>query len=205
MQDKIKNALKGLDVANEGQWTKEGLPNINFLKIVTGIPTLTREQVQEVAPDFTRDNPTLAEQQQATEEQAPATNETHVEQPVPPVAPENSTQDAESDGANGTFEGTLNVSQNPLEIEYESDEQEQKALEQYKDELDIEINRLNDIKHNVVKRLDEFVDAARPHDAKTMQMAIQLMHKQEKNSKQVVEKTTMQQKYPLDRVKASNK
>ncbi|QPI18522.1 hypothetical protein [Providencia phage PSTCR7] len=205
MQDKIKNALKGLDVANEGQWTKEGLPNINFLKIVTGIPTLTREQVQEVAPNFTRDNPTVVEQQQVPEEQAHAANETQVEQPVVPVAPENSTQNVESDGANGNFEGTLNVLQNPLEIEYESDEQEQKALEQYKDELDIEINRLNDIKHNVVKRLDEFVDAARPHDAKTMQMAIQLMHKQEKNSKQVVEKTTMQQKYPLDRVKASNK
>lgn len=202
MQDKIKNALKGLDVANEGQWTKEGLPNINFLKIVTGIPTLTREQVQEVAPDFTRDNPTLTEQQQATEEHAPLTNEKPVEQPVLPVVPENPIEDV---GKEGEFNGTLYVSQNPLETEYESDEQEQKALKQYKDELDIEINRLNDIKINVVRRLDHFVCAARPHDAKTMQKAIQLMHAQEQNSKHVVENNTMQQKYPLDRVKVSKK
>lgn len=205
MQDKIKEALKGLDVANEGHWTKEGLPNINFLKIVTGITTLSREQVQEVAPNFTRDNPTLAEQQQATEEQAPATDETPVEQPVPPVAPENSTENVESNGANGTFEGTFNILQNPLEIKYESDEQEQKALQHFKNEIDAELNRLNEIKSIVVKRLDAFVVASQPYNAKTMQKAIQLMHAQEQGSKQIVEKTTAQQKYPLDRVKASKK
>lgn len=202
MQDKIKEALKGLDVANEGHWTKDGLPNINFLKIVTGITTLSREQVQEVAPNFTRDNPTLAEAQQPIEEQAPAIMENPAESPVPPVVQENPTENAET-GA--SFSGTLHVSENPLEIEYESDEQEQKALQHFKDELDQELNRLQEIKSIVVKRLDEFVIASQPLNATTMQKAIQMMHAQEKGSKQVIEKTTVQQKYPLDRVKTSKK
>jgi hypothetical protein len=60
MKQKIVEALQKLDPQNDNQWTQDGLPKLDALKFLVG-DTVTREQVQEAAPDFTRTNTTIGE------------------------------------------------------------------------------------------------------------------------------------------------
>jgi hypothetical protein len=64
MSDKIKAALAKLDPKNDNHWTGDGLPRIETLRLLSGTPTLTREEVLAVAPTFSR--------QSAAAETAPA-------------------------------------------------------------------------------------------------------------------------------------
>lgn len=61
MKDKIVDALQKLDVANDNQWTQDGLPKIEILKFLMGGEAITREQVEEAAPGFTRANPVIGD------------------------------------------------------------------------------------------------------------------------------------------------
>lgn len=56
MNEKIIAGLKQLDVKTDAQWTQEGLVNLNAFKFVLGGESVTREQVEEAAPGFTREN-----------------------------------------------------------------------------------------------------------------------------------------------------
>lgn len=60
MKQKIVDALKKLDPNNDNQWTQDGQPKLDALKFLVG-DTVTREQVQEAAPDFNRGNTTIGE------------------------------------------------------------------------------------------------------------------------------------------------
>ena len=55
MNEKIIAGLKSLDVKTDAQWTQEGLVNLNAFKFVIGGEAVTREQLEEVAPGFTRE------------------------------------------------------------------------------------------------------------------------------------------------------
>lgn len=61
MKQKIVDALKKLDPKNDNQWTQDGLPKLDALKFILG-ESVSREQLAEVAPDFTRENTKLAEE-----------------------------------------------------------------------------------------------------------------------------------------------
>ena len=61
MKEKIVEALQKLDVANDNQWTQDGLPKIEILKFLMGGEAITREQVEEAAPGFTRANPVIGD------------------------------------------------------------------------------------------------------------------------------------------------
>lgn len=56
MNEKIVTGLKQLDVKTDAQWTQEGLVNLNAFKFVIGGEAVTREQLEEVAPGFNREN-----------------------------------------------------------------------------------------------------------------------------------------------------
>lgn len=60
MKQKIVEALKKLDPQNDNQWTQDGLPKLDALKFTIG-EAVTREQVQEAAPDFSRTNTSILE------------------------------------------------------------------------------------------------------------------------------------------------
>lgn len=59
MKDKILDALQKLDTKNDNQWTQDGLPKIEILKFLMGGEIVTREQINEAAPGFTRENPVI--------------------------------------------------------------------------------------------------------------------------------------------------
>lgn len=71
MKDVILAALAKLDPAVDSHWTAEGLVNLNTFKFLAGGVAISREQLEEVAPDFRRENPHVAresEVEQATGE-----------------------------------------------------------------------------------------------------------------------------------------
>jgi hypothetical protein len=54
MTDAIKKALSELDPKNTRHWMEDGLPKVAVVAAKSGIPDLTREQINEVAPLFNR-------------------------------------------------------------------------------------------------------------------------------------------------------
>ena len=60
MKDVILAALAKLDPAVDSHWTAEGLVNLNTFKFLAGGVAVSREQLEEVAPDFRRENPHVA-------------------------------------------------------------------------------------------------------------------------------------------------
>ena len=73
MKDVILAALAKLDPAVDSHWTAEGLVNLNTFKFLAGGVAISREQLEEVAPDFRRENPHVAgesETDQATSDGA---------------------------------------------------------------------------------------------------------------------------------------
>ena len=85
MKDVILAALAKLDPAVDSHWTAEGLVNLNTFKFLAGGVAISREQLEEVAPGFRRENPHVVVEGEA----APATVEGAVdlmEQKTAPVA-----------------------------------------------------------------------------------------------------------------------
>lgn len=60
MKQKIIEALGKLDVNNDNHWTNDGLPKLEALKFSVG-SNVTRDQVNEVAPGYTREHPFFIE------------------------------------------------------------------------------------------------------------------------------------------------
>lgn len=60
MKEKIIEALGKLDVNNDNHWTNEGLPKLEALKFSVG-SNVTRDQLNEVAPGYTREHPFFIE------------------------------------------------------------------------------------------------------------------------------------------------
>lgn len=56
----IREALSNLDPFNDDQWTDEGAPKIDVLKELLGRP-VTRQEIIDAAPHFSKDNPILDE------------------------------------------------------------------------------------------------------------------------------------------------
>lgn len=57
---KIQEALQLLDAKEDGHWTNDGLPRVGIVEALSGIKPLTRGQITEAAPAFTRANPSIA-------------------------------------------------------------------------------------------------------------------------------------------------
>lgn len=65
----IKISLDKLDPANEEHWTSDGLPRLDVLKKMSGNVNLTRKQVTDADPSFTRASVLEAEKvEEATDE-----------------------------------------------------------------------------------------------------------------------------------------
>lgn len=72
---KIIAALKQLDTGNDNHWTTDGLPRLETVKFNAGDQSLTRDQVSQAAPGYTRSNPVLPEQDDASSNNGAGTNE----------------------------------------------------------------------------------------------------------------------------------
>jgi hypothetical protein len=53
--DKILDAVKKLDPNNDNHWTADGLPRIDTVRMLASDTSLTREQVDKIAPAFNRE------------------------------------------------------------------------------------------------------------------------------------------------------
>ena len=52
--EKILAALLKLDVNNDAHWTTDGLPKIEMVRMLAANPTLTRAELTDASPEFTR-------------------------------------------------------------------------------------------------------------------------------------------------------
>lgn len=72
-KQKLIEALKKLDSANDNHWTTDGKPKVDTVKFLAG-GTVTREDIDAVAPDFTRDNRVVkGEEESGAATEAPVT------------------------------------------------------------------------------------------------------------------------------------
>lgn len=71
----IKEALGQLDTLNDEQWTGDGAPRVDAVEAILG-EDVTRAQIIEVAPEFSRENPVLPDDEEASNDE-----ETSEEQP----------------------------------------------------------------------------------------------------------------------------
>lgn len=74
MKDVILAALAKLDPAVDSHWTAEGLVNLNTFKFLAGGVAISREQLEEVAPDFRRENPHVAGETEANQSASEGTD-----------------------------------------------------------------------------------------------------------------------------------
>lgn len=86
MKQKIQEALSKLDPANDNHWTGDGLPRIETVKILSSISGVSRGEITDAAPLFTRSNLVLEGQSEQVNEQ-----ESKAETPV--VTSESEEQD----------------------------------------------------------------------------------------------------------------
>lgn len=70
MPKSIEEALLELDPENLNHWTTEGLPRIETVKLLVSDHSITREMINSVAPNFTRES--FAEQLKQETKQAEA-------------------------------------------------------------------------------------------------------------------------------------
>lgn len=103
MSDKIKEALKKLDVNNENHWTQDGSPRLETVKFNNGGEAISREEIEESFPGF---NQTTAAgywmaQGAAVAAETPASGTDSGATPVAPVAPENEANETPSEGGEG--------------------------------------------------------------------------------------------------------
>lgn len=52
--DRIKEAVTALDHTNDDHWTGTGLPRVDVISTAVGDPTVSRRDVEQAAPGFTR-------------------------------------------------------------------------------------------------------------------------------------------------------
>ena len=76
----IIDALKNLDVTNDNHWTVDGQPRLDTVKMLAADPSVTRDTINAIAPDFNRETAASWEPKQETEQvQTPSDNEQSTE------------------------------------------------------------------------------------------------------------------------------
>ncbi len=81
----IKNSLAKLDPTNEDHWTSDGLPRLEVLKKISGDATLTRKQVTDADPSFSRASVSEAEQAKNGTDEVEVVSEVETEADEPEV------------------------------------------------------------------------------------------------------------------------
>lgn len=86
----LLTALAQLDPLEDEHWTTDGVPRLDNLATMLGVPTVTRAQLRAVAPEFTRENPKLPGAVQPAPVVAAAPTAAAVAAPAPaaPTEPE---------------------------------------------------------------------------------------------------------------------
>ena len=115
----IIDALKKLDVSNDNHWTVDGQPRLDTVKMLAADPSVTRDTINAVAPDFNRENAASWEPKQEGQVQTPSDNEQSTEnqsQEKPVEATGTSGNDAEQQPQDPETEPSEEVVETNLEL-----------------------------------------------------------------------------------------
>ena len=116
----IIDALKKLDVSNDNHWTVDGQPRLDTVKMLAADPSVTRDTINAIAPDFNRETAASWEPKQETEQvQTPSDNEQSAEdqpQEKPVEATGTSGNDVEQQPQDTETEPNEEVAETNLEL-----------------------------------------------------------------------------------------
>jgi hypothetical protein len=151
MEEKILEALRKIDAANDNHWTADGQPRLDTVKMLAGNPAITRELVDAAAPGFTRVTaatytPPAAQAQQASD---PVPVGAGSGATVAPAAPEAMEQGEGDSGA--TF--SPQVAEQPEVDELAADPADE--IQTLAEELEEADARVEEIRAIMVKVTDE--------------------------------------------------
>lgn len=73
----IKEALGQLDTLNDEQWTGDGAPRVDAVEALLG-EDVTRAQIIEVAPEFSRENPLLPDDEETSNDEETSEEQSEV-------------------------------------------------------------------------------------------------------------------------------
>lgn len=116
----IIDALKKLDVSNDNHWTVDGQPRLDTVKMLAADPSVTRDTINAIAPDFNRETAATWEPKQENEQvQTPSDNEQSSEnqpQEKPVEATGTSGNDAEQQPQDAEAKPSEEVAETNLEL-----------------------------------------------------------------------------------------
>lgn len=115
----IIDALKKLDVSNDNHWTVDGQPRLDTVKMLAADPSVTRDTINAIAPDFNRETAASWEPKQENEQvQTTSDNEQSTEdqpQEKPVEATGTSGNDAEQQPQDAEAKPSEEVAETNLE------------------------------------------------------------------------------------------
>lgn len=205
----IASALSRLDPNNDNHWTADGLPKVDTVRFLAGDQSVTREQIQQTDPTFSRATAVARLQTVVTEVAPEAAPEQPVvsEQPADTVALEpevhnSSLPDIEGNeviGENQTPVEEVPVLSNPSPTEDELTEMYSKlnaAMEQ-RDKLNIAIDTIR----NQITHLEELRYRAQNNgkpENPIMDYLAARQAQQMQRAEQLAEATSLRRPSPLD-------
>lgn len=141
--DTIQAAVTSLNVDDDSQWTEDGLPVLEIIQEKSGIADLTREQLNEAAPGFTRETFRAFLDSDST-----APTETLVA-PIAPVVPEVEKPKGQSNLKNHTSE--------EKEAQENLSSSDKQKLQDRLDVVRSAKAKVNEEKHKIEVRLQEII------------------------------------------------
>lgn len=145
---KITDALAKLDPANPNHWTDDGLPRMDTVKILSGDPALTREQVTTAAPAFNREA-ALAALQGASAAAATTAPPVTDSAPAAPVQAASGADEAAATAPPATNEDLPVFEPAPLAFDSNDQDTLRSKIEEVKLYLSDAINEVQTWKNNV--------------------------------------------------------
>lgn len=160
----IQEALQALDPQNDEHWTSDGSPRMDTLQELTGDESLTRKQVREIAPTFTREtagqtppeDPGVSPETEQGATAAPPTQDDEDEQETPPVDEDDDRPEEGAEDDEAALAEEDDLTRELEEAEAELAEREAELAERRK-----EIDQVRARRDELVERRDR---AKTPHD-----------------------------------------
>lgn len=174
MSKEIIAGLLKLDVEDDAMWTADGLPKVDTLETITGL-NLSRAEITAAAPQFTRTNVVIPEEEETPAEIVPSTivdtedNSDNIEFQTPWAQGVNQAQ---------AIEKANSEASTVIEADLKEAEEHLEDLQKQREKLNLAINE-----H--IEKVDKLLNMFKPKEL-TLKQQLDLVHKQ--NHKEAVEK-----------------
>ena len=151
-KEKIQEVLSSMDTLDEEQWTADGSPKVDYVRREAGDDSISRHNIFEAAPSFSRENPVITpvgketEETEETEETDAPEEPSVPEEPEEPEEPEVQEDDSDDkDEEVDTYMSRAEFVRHLAEVPKEDLQALEDTLKERRNEISLEIDRLKDL------------------------------------------------------------